>query len=203
MSKINPTGSSELQQNSKPDIRYLKDMKDVLYDRKWAKTAPNFEIYYMYRGIKRKNGLRYDITIIPSGMLGKEFSKTKGHYHPKKFGEVYIILEGKALFLTQKRRNSHIEDIYAVKMKKGDILIIPPYYGHIIINPGKKILKTANWVYPKFKSIYEPIEKQGGAGYFFTTKGWVKNRNYKKVPKLRFEKPLKTLPKDLSFLKGQ
>jgi glucose-6-phosphate isomerase len=189
--------------NLNPDVRRLSGLKNVAYDKKWLKTAPNFEVYYMYRGVKKKSNLRYDITIIPSRMLGQEFTKTKGHCHPKKFGEVYIVLEGKAFFLMQKCRNSHIEDIYAVRAKKGEVVVIPPKYGHITINPGKKILKTANWVSPKFKSIYGPIEKQGGTGYFFTTKGWIKNQNYRKVPKLRFEKPLKNLPRDLDFLKGE
>ena len=189
-------------QNSKPDIRYLKDMKDVLYDRKWAKTAPNFAVYYMYRGVKKERGLRYDIVIIRPEMLGREFPKTKGHYHPKEFEELYIVLEGKGVYLMQKGKGFQIEDIYAVRAKKNDVIVVPQNYCHITINTGKGKLKTANWLEPKAKSEFKSIEKKGGLGYFFTTKGWIKNRNYRKVPKLRFEKPLKTLPKDLSFLKG-
>jgi len=48
--------------NIQPDIRYLKDMKEVVYDKEWLKKAPrDLELYYMYRGIKKKDGLRYDI----------------------------------------------------------------------------------------------------------------------------------------------
>jgi len=94
--------------NKKPDIRYLNDMKNVLYDQQWAKTASNFELYYMYRGLKEKDGLRYDITVIPARMLGKEFTKTKGHEHVGNYGEVYIVLEGKAIYLMQKRRGKEI-----------------------------------------------------------------------------------------------
>ena len=64
-----------------PDIRYLNDIKEVLFDQEWAKTAPNYELYYMYRGLQEKDNLRYDITVIPPRMLGEEFTKTKGHYH--------------------------------------------------------------------------------------------------------------------------
>jgi glucose-6-phosphate isomerase len=63
------------------EIRYLDDMRTVLYDKAWARTAPNFEVYYMERGLEEKDGLRYDITTIPPKMLGQEFVKTKGHYH--------------------------------------------------------------------------------------------------------------------------
>ncbi len=80
-------------------------MKMVLHDQKWVKTAPNIELYYMYRGLKKKNGARYDITVIPPKMLGKEFVKTKGHYHIGSYGEIYIVLKGKAIYLMQKEKN--------------------------------------------------------------------------------------------------
>ncbi len=188
--------------NKKPDIRYLNDMKNVLYDQQWAKTASNFELYYMYRGLKEKDGLRYDITVIPARMLGKEFTKTKGHEHVGNYGEVYIVLEGEAIYLMQKRQGKEIIDAFAIKAKKGDVAIIPSGYGHITINPSKKDLKMANWMAEGVKSNYTPILKMKGACYYYTKKGWIKNKNYKKVPKLRFEKPKKSLPKNMDFLKG-
>jgi len=180
-----------VEKTTKPDIRYLNDMKLVLYDQKWAKTAPNFELYYMHRGIKQKGEFRYDITVIPPKMLGKEFIKTKGHYHIGKHKEIYQVLKGQAVFLMQKGENE-IKDVYAVKAKEKEWIIIPSYYGHITINPSQtKTLKIANWVSCKCKSNYTPIQRKKGAGYFYTKNGWKKNKNYKKVPKLRFEKSLK------------
>ncbi len=186
--------------NRKPDVRYLNDMKEVIYDKKWLKTAPDLELYYMYRGINEKGDLRYDITIIPSRMLGEEFVKTKGHEHIGKYGELYMVLEGEAIYLMQKRKGNLIEDVYAVKAKEGDVIIIPSGYAHVSINPSKKDLKMANWISENCKSDYQMFEKMQGACYYYTKKGWVKNKNYKKIPKLRFEKPLKSIPKDLSFL---
>jgi glucose-6-phosphate isomerase len=188
--------------NKLPNIRYLNDMRDILYDQKWAAKAPNMELYYMYRGINKKDDLRYDITIIPPKMLGKEFVKTKGHYHIGSFGEIYIVLQGKAIYLMQKTEKNRVVDVFAVKAKKGDVVLIPPDYGHITINPSKKEeLKTANWVSIKCRSDYKPIEKMGGGCWFYTAGGWVKNKNYKKIPELRFEKPRKTMPKSLNLLK--
>jgi len=192
--------------NKKPDIRYLNELKSVLYDKAWAKKAKNFEVYFMFRGVKRKNGLRYDITLIPPKMLGKEFVKTKGHYHKGNFSEIYKVLEGKALYLMQKLKGgteNSIEDVYVVEAKKGDVVIIPPEYGHVTINPSRtQSLKMANWISEKCQSDYSLFEKMQGACYYFTQKGWIKNKNYKKVPKLRFEKPKNKMPKDLSFLKN-
>ncbi len=188
--------------NRKPDVRYLNDMQKVIYDKKWLKTAPNLELYYMYRGVKKKDDLRYDITVTPPRMLGKEFVKTKGHEHNEKYGEVFIILGGEVIYLLQKRKGDEIEDVYAVKGKKDDVIVVPPYYGHVSINPSDKELKTGNWISKDCKSDYQPFLEKQGACYFYTQDGWIKNKNYKKVPKLHFEKPLKSIPKDLSFLRG-
>ncbi len=185
-----------------PDIRRLFDLKDVLYDQKWfAEQKDNFDLYYMYRGIERKDGLRYDITVVPAKMLGVEFNKTKGHYHPDQFGELYIVLSGKAFYLMQKKNEKGgVEDVYAVEAKAGDSVVIPPEYGHITINHGTEELKMANWTADGFESTYSPIEEKRGGAFYLTEKGWIENRNYAQLPALRFEKPEEKIPEDLSFL---
>ena len=187
--------------NLKPDVRYLDEIKQVLYDKEWAKKAKNFPLYYMYRGIKRKGKLRYDITEILPKMLGKEFPKTKGHHHPGKHQELYLVLKGEAFFLLQKNKNEKIEDIYVVKAKKGQGCLIPSGYGHITINPTRKVLKVANWVSEECGHDYSLFEKFQGAGYYYTKRGWIKNKNYATIPTLHFKEPLKSLPKNLDFLK--
>lgn len=194
-----------------PDTRCLNDMRNVIYDQDWLKIAPNFELYSMYRGLEKKDILRYDITVIPAKMLGLEFVKTKGHYHIGKYQEVYIVLEGKAIYLMQTLSDDKdgIKDVYAVNAQKGDVVIIPPYYGHVTINPSEnEDLKMANWVSDNCKSDYSLYEKLQGACYYYTLlpdserTEWVKNKNYKNIPPLRFEKPLKSIPEDLGFLKN-
>ncbi len=167
------------------EIRKIKEMEEVLYDKEWLDQVEDFPAYYMQRGIKEENNLRYDITIIPFRMFGKEYPKTKGHYHPKGYGEVYVVLEGMAFYLLQKK---DLSDIVVVKAEKGERVNIPPEYGHVTINPGEKELKMANWVSPDFESEYSEIENKGGAAYFYTTQGWIKNNNYGEVPAIRFEK---------------
>jgi len=186
-----------------PDIRKLSDMKSVVYDKEWLKTAEETDLYYMYRGLEKKDGLRYDITVIPAKVLGNEYNKTKGHFHVGHYQEVYTVLEGSAIYLMQKLdENGNIADAYAVKAEKGDSIIIPSNYGHVTINPDEeKNLKMSNWMCDVCKSDYSIFEKLQGACYYYTLNGWVKNKNYKDVPELRFETPLKTLPEDLSFLK--
>jgi len=187
----------------KPDTRRLDEIKNLLYDQKWAKTARNIELYYMYRGVKKEKGLRYDITVIPPKMLGKEFVKTKGNHNSDNFPELYFVLKGEALMLMQKTRGKTIENVIAIKLKKGESIIEPADYDVVTINPTNKELETANWVSEKNINSYDNMEKMKGMCYFYTRLGWVKNKNYNKIPKLRFGKPLKDTPKNLDFLYGK
>jgi len=183
-------------ENINPDIRRLKDMGTVLYDKEWQKTAdPEMELYYMYRGLKEKNNFRYDITVLFPKMLGTEFNKTKGHSHNKDYGETYIVLEGEAIYLMQKEKDGNIEDVYAVQAKSNDVCIIPPHYAHFTINPTQTKLKMANWLNKNCESEYQDIQENQGACYFYTSHGWLKNKNYKNTPALRFEPPQNSLPK--------
>lgn len=184
----------------KPQIRYLNKMKEVLYDQKWAKNAPNFGVYYVYRGVKRRNGLRYDITIMPPRKLGKEFPKTKGHRHLRKSQELIQVLRGEAFYFAQKGEGKKVEEAYVIKAKKGDFVIVPAGYDHLTINPSSRELKMANWISEKAESTYSLFERLQGACYYYTKQGWIKNKNYTKIPKLKIKKPLKSMPANLDFL---
>jgi glucose-6-phosphate isomerase len=124
-------------------------------------------------------------------MLGAEYTKTLGHYHPMipgaglSYTEIYEVLEGVAHYLLQKEENGKITDAVLVKAEKGDKIIMPPDYGHVTINPGRKELKMSNLVSSKFSSVYQPYKDKHGGAYYELEKGFVKNGNYGKVPELR------------------
>jgi glucose-6-phosphate isomerase len=180
-----------------PDIRHLFDMTDVILDQAWLAGAEDFDLYFMYRDLYLSRadrekllaqGLRYDITIIPPAMLGKEYIKTAGHYHPLVSGggvtypELYEVLEGEALYLLQ---NEDLSDVAAVHASAGDKVLVPPGYGHVTINRSNKTLKMANFVARDFSSLYEPYRAKGGGAYFFTREGWIKNRRCSEAADLR------------------
>jgi glucose-6-phosphate isomerase len=190
-------------------------MKEVILDKKWAKENEDIELYYMYRDLWLeedreqilKNDLRYDITVIPPRTLGREFVKTKGHYHPEcspglTYPEIYEVLEGRAHFLLQKKTEKGIEDVVLIEAEAGEKAVICSNYGHITINPGNKVLKLANWVNRSFASVYEEIVKLGGGAYFELVGGeFVKNPNYGEVPEIRHIGP--TAIPDLEIEKGK
>lgn len=196
-----------------PDIRMLYDMKEVIFDERWFKNADNVPLYYMYRDLALteddrrviiENDLRYDVTVIPPGTLGREYLKTAGHYHPKKndlsYAEIYEVLAGRAHYLLQ-RGPEKIMDVILVEAEKGDKVIIPPNYGHITINPFEEEIKMANWVSRRFSSIYEPIRKMRGGTYYETSDGLIRNKNYKSVPRVRRTKA-REYP-ELGIFKGE
>lgn len=190
-----------------PAARTLGEMREVLLDPSFLHYADlKRPVYFMYRSLflserdgelLKERGLRYDITLIPPGTLGREFVKTLGHYHPPVPGsdltypELYEVLEGEAHYLLQKAGpNGKIEDAVRVRAQAGAKVLIPPGYGHVTVNPSRKVLRMANLVADGFQSIYEPYRRAGGAAYLETTDGKLApNPKYGPLPPLREAKP--------------
>ena len=134
-------------------------------------------------------------------MLGKEYNKTAGHDHPLvpktkiTYPELYEVLEGKVIFLLQDSKGDKINDIFVIEAKKGDKVIVPPNYEHIMINASSKKVKTANWICDDFSSnIYKLFKEKQGFAYYALKDGpgeieWIKNKSYTKIPTLRFLEP--------------
>jgi glucose-6-phosphate isomerase len=180
----------------KPSVRDAKDLREVLADRSCTDAGP---VYYMYRDISRSDvdrcwltaqDIRYDITVIPPREICGEFIKTKGHYHPDNpsgvgYPEVYEVLAGMAHFLIQ---NHDFSDIVMIAASAGEIVVIPPGYGHVTINPSKNsALQMANIVSTRFESDYRGYELLHGAAYFeMVEEGFVKNPAYTASSPIRF-----------------
>ena len=169
----------------KPAERTVVDMQCVLADA--GDITADKTLYFMYRNLSKseedkvwlsENKLRYDITVIPPCTLGREYVKTKGHYHPDApcghgYPELYQVLSGEAHFMLQK---TDLSDICVLKAKEGDVVLIPPGYGHVTINPSDKTLVMANIVSDDFESEYEYYTKMNGAAYYeFSGGEFVKN----------------------------
>jgi len=92
-------------------IRLGSGVKDFIENEN-AQVTP--EAYFMHRGVFAstedilkafygENKLRFDITIIPPALWGREYAKTIGHYRfPVEFPEIYQVVSGEALWIMQK-----------------------------------------------------------------------------------------------------
>jgi glucose-6-phosphate isomerase len=179
-----------------PSVRTIREMRPVLADAGCACEGP---LYFMYRDLARSDAdwrwlhdrhLRYDLTVIPPRDLCGEYVKTKGHYHPDNprgvgYPEIYEVLEGSVHYLLQSRP---LDDVALVSADAGDIVIIPPGYGHVSINPSPdRALAMANIVSTAFESEYGEYETLHGAAYYEMNNGELsKNPHYPQVPLVRY-----------------
>jgi glucose-6-phosphate isomerase, archaeal len=90
-----------------------------------------------------------------------------------------------------------------IPAQAGDIVIIPPGYGHISINPSPdKTLAMANIVSTAFESEYGEYVSRHGAAYFEFSSGELqRNPRYPSLPPLRKLRP-KSGYRDHRFSKG-
>lgn len=185
-----------------PQPRALREMQAVVFDRDWLRTADlDQTLYLMYRDCvlphdrqsAEKLAVRYDITVLLPVRLGREYNKTKGHYHSEYkpglcYPELYQVLEGEAHILLQKPAGETVSDVVLVIATEGQIVLVPPNYGHITINPTDRMLKMANWVSTRVQSFYEPFEAKGGGAYFELCDGLhIPNPRYGALPPLRVQ----------------
>jgi glucose-6-phosphate isomerase len=182
-----------------PEVRMIEDMRHVLAAASCRQSGP---AYYTYRDLARndsdwnwlhRHNLRFDITAIPPCDVCGECAKTHGHFHPKNlsgtgYPEIFEILDGEAHFLLQTRLP---DDVAMVSGSAGDMVIIPPDYGHVVINPSKeKTLVAAHIVSTAFKSDYREYISHRGAAYYEMRSGSLKlNPRYPQVPPVRFLSP--------------
>ena len=159
-------------------------------------------LYAMYKGVHLKNDtdlfkkyhLRYDITQISPGLIGKEFVKTIGHYHKDLSSEIYEVLSGEAIFLFQKiSSGGEADEIYLIRVGVGQKVIVPSGYGHITINPGKDFLIVTDISFDKMEPDYDFFKNYKGAAYYVLENNndiaTVRNENYSSVGNLRIGKP--------------
>lgn len=166
-----------------PDIRMLSDMDYTFLDAD-LRDMDDYEMYYMYREIVTKNNIRYDITIIPPREINGECAKTHGHDHPLSkdgvgYPEIYQILKGKAVFMLQKENRDGSVNVRLINANAGDVVLIPPGWGHVTINSGDVTLVLSNIVSTKFESDYGTYKRSRGPAYHYMKNGEIiHNTNY-------------------------
>ena len=194
-----------------PQPRTLSEMRSVLYNQ----TAGGPAVFYlMYRGLGwpadaeplARDHLRLDVTVLASGLVGGEYVKTSGHYHPllphataapRIYPELYQVLSGRAHYLLQMPSSAGppgaIADVVVVEAGPGDALYVPPGYGHVTINPGSEPLVMLNIVEATFASEHGPYLARHGAAYYeIEEQGrayFVANGHYHDPPEPRLAPP--------------
>ena len=182
----------------KKSERSLNELRPYLKNPE-VKNGPD-PIYYVWSYVHLKSdnekiktaNLHYDLTLIPPGTIDGEFAKTAGHCHLF-YPEVLEVILGRAYFLIQSFKDGknfkNIKSVYLIEASPGEKFVVPPGFGHNIINVFNEPLLTVNLVSEKVTHDYSPYENNHGASYYFLDNNnlidIVKNPNYDSVPEIK------------------
>jgi glucose-6-phosphate isomerase len=179
--------------------RKLGEMKSVLVDKEGLLEGT--VVYKMYDGVYREEDrelfqgkkLRYDLTLMFPGKVGREFIKTAGHYHSISddqlftYPELYEVLHGEVHFILQKkgRKEGENGDAVVIIDQRGQRIVVPPDYGHVAVNPGTGPLVLANWIAEDCKPDYQTLSRYGGAVLYEIEENgareFLENENYSSI----------------------
>ncbi len=178
--------------------RKLSELRAVLKDPN--STGPD-PVYWVFSeatdplAIDKSQGAAWaNVTLITAGRYGNEYPKTFGHYHGSPVDETYYVIEGDGVLQLQKKKivdgkwvENEVEEVFLVKVKVGEKIVIPPDYGHGWSNLGVgPLISLDDWRSGHSDADYEPIKRmQGLAFYLVEENGEVKavpNPKYSNLP---------------------
>ncbi|MBI3577094.1 hypothetical protein HY086_03600 [Candidatus Gottesmanbacteria bacterium] len=175
--------------------RTLGEMRAVLLDPASAGPDP---VYQVFSNLENPPaGGWVNKTVISAGKIGREFSKTFGHYHGTPLPEIYHEVHGQGVLLLQKKHFENgvwvpemVDEVFLIKASDGDEITITPEYGHCWSNVGEEeLILYDNWHSGHQPADYEMIKKLSGMAYYLTSEnGEIKaipNPNYKSLPEAR------------------
>ena len=121
----------------------------------------------------KRRMLLYGVVAYAKGRLGKGPVRSQGHIHgiaPHcgwSTPELVEIWEGKAIVYLQKTVADDPEYCVAVEAEPGDVVVIPPAWGHCIINadPEREMVFGA-FCDREYRFVYEDVRRRGGLAWF-------------------------------------
>ncbi len=169
-------------------IRELSGNKPVLKNPDSSGPDP---VYWVFPEISSNEWA--NMTVIVPGLYGDEYPKTFGHYHGVDVHETYHLIEGDGILQLQKKKivggkwvENEVEEVFLVRAKPGEELLITPEYGHSWSNVGKgPLISFDNWRSGHTPSDYEIIEKLQGLSYYLVED----NGEIKAIPNPKYNNP--------------
>lgn len=184
--------------------RSIDELRDFLRDPEaQAHRSTAYLLFYPHRFDKtveqqfKEDHLTYSLVLMPPMVIGEEYIKTTGHFHPPMPGtqlgypEVYTGLYGELQLLLQERDMSDpgaVKDVKLFHLTAGRTLTIPPNFAHVLINTSDQPALMAGLYSTKFKPDYAPARSHRGLAYYLLQddNGYTlqKNPRYGSVPPL-------------------
>ena len=133
-------------------------------EQEFQKMLPKWRNRVVYevwehRTSKNKGDLVFGTSVMKPGCVGDEFFLTRGHQHQKAYcAETYFCLSGKGVILME----SPDGEIKALKLGKGQLVYVPPFWLHRSVNIGDSELVTLFTYNSDAGQNYEILKKRGG-----------------------------------------
>ena len=133
-------------------------------EQEFQKMLPKWRNRVVYevwehRASKNKGDLVFGTSVMKPGCVGDEFFLTRGHQHQKAYcAETYFCLSGKGVILME----SPDGEIKALKLGKGQLVYVPPFWLHRSVNIGDSELVTLFTYNSDAGQNYEILKKRGG-----------------------------------------
>ena len=184
-------------------VRLLDELTDVAMEPEVCRGSAEVA-YYMYNGVFHRDDqpllndvpMRYELTLIPPRLMGREFVKTFGHLHspePKSgidYAEVCEVLVGTAHFIFQTLdvAGPAASAAFYAEAQVGQKVLLPPGFDHCTINPGPEPLLFSDVITLGVSGIYDRFRTTRGAVYLEVANGgepqFIVNPTYQDVPPL-------------------
>jgi glucose-6-phosphate isomerase len=131
--------TGNIQPAAKVIRRRLSDMCNFYFDEETRRRIEKEEgdrlVYEVFvTHVPEEEGhVLYGTTVIYPGFVGDEFHMTKGHFHNlRDRAEVYMGIAGIGSLILQTEGGI----VRSLKMEKGTIAYVPPYWAHRTVNTG-------------------------------------------------------------------
>lgn len=123
----------------------------------------------------------FDLIAIPVGLLGIEYVKTHVFYadeHGGRVASVIQVFNGSVTVLMQKNKpkkdmfdiDTHVDQMYLVKVKTGEKLAIPAGYMYTFINTSNLPVVFSRVVGTEHVLDYTKIKRENGLAYYVIAK---------------------------------
>lgn len=197
--------------------RHLTDIRRSLLEPSAA--GPDL-VYSIAMDVGRKSDemdlkqrmLLYGVCAYAKGKIGREPVRSQGHIHAVSAScgsstpEVYEVWSGEAIIMMQPDASDRPGKCYAVHVKPGEVVVVPPKWAHCTINGNPETdMVFGAWCIRDFGFEYGDVRAHHGLAFYPIVNedgsiGWLPNRRYQDVELI--DKAVRSYQADLKIEAG-
>jgi len=161
-----------------PEYRRLDAIRGSLRDPNCEGPDPVYSIVMdvglrEHREELNRRMLLFGVVIYAAGQLGEEPVRSQGHIHAIaphcgwSTPELFEIWEGRAIIYAQERVENDPGRCFAVMAGPGDKVVVPPNWGHAVINANpKNRMVFGAWCDRQYGFVYDEVRAHHGLAWF-------------------------------------